>query len=171
MACHELVEWYTKSMNKELKAFMGIVSASPVLFLIGLSLSFLLYTQFPIPLVTKPETLNIMISIGGVLILLGTMLAFGAQKISRKVTRPDFKATTEGLMQGPYRFSRHPGSLSLVMMYLGFVFVVNSLVMLLMIIVLIALLSFYFIPLEERVITGLAPEAYAEYKKRVRMWL
>lgn len=162
---------YTYSMNKELKAFMGIVSASPILFLIGLSISFLLYTQFPIPLVTKPETLNIMTAIGGILILLGTILAFAAQKISRKVSRPDFKATTEGLMQGPYKYSRHPGSLSLIIMYLGFVFVVNSLVMLLVIVILIAMMSFYFVPLEERVISGLAPEAYSEYKKCVRMWL
>jgi protein-S-isoprenylcysteine O-methyltransferase Ste14 len=87
------------------------------------------------------------------------------------VTRPDFKATTEGLMQGPYQYSRHPGSPSLVMMYLGFVFIVNSAVMLAMVVFLLAILSFYFIPLEERVISGLAPEASAEYKKRVRMWL
>jgi protein-S-isoprenylcysteine O-methyltransferase Ste14 len=158
-------------MNKELKAFMGIVSASPILFLIGLSISFLLYTQFPIPLFKNPEILNIVTAIGGVMILLGTILAFAAQKISRRVSSPDFKATTEGLMQGPYKYSRHPGALSLLIMYLGFVFVANSLVMLATGAILLGLLSFYFVPLEERVISGLAPEAYAEYKKRVRMWI
>ena len=158
-------------MNKELKAFMGIVSASPILFLIGLSISFLLYTQFPTPLATDFKTISILSAIGAGMILIGTILAFAAQKVSRKVSSPDFKATTEGLMQGPYKYSRHPGSLSLIVMYLGFVFVVNSLVMLLVIVILIAMMSFYFVPLEERVISGLAPEAYAEYKKRVRMWL
>ncbi len=123
------------------------------------------------PLVTKPETLNIITAIGAGMIFFGTLLAFAAQKISRKVSSPDFKATTEGLMQGPYKYSRHPGSLSLIIMYLGFVFVVNSLVMLLVVVILVAMMSFYFVPLEERVISGLAPEAYAEYKKRVRMWI
>lgn len=166
-----LLSGYTYRMNKELKAFMGIVSASPVLFLIGLSLSFLIYTKFPAPLFKSADVMNIMSAVGGVMILMGTVLAFAAQKISRKVSSPDFKATTEGLMQGPYKYSRHPGSLSLLIMYLGFVFVINSLAMLVVTVALISLLSFYFIPLEERVISGLAPEAYAEYKKRVRMWL
>jgi Sec-independent protein secretion pathway component TatC len=67
-------------MNKEFKAFMGIVSISPVLFLVGLTISFLLYTQFPKPLVTSFMALNILTTIGGVLILAGTILAFGAPK-------------------------------------------------------------------------------------------
>lgn len=165
------VNRYTYPMNKELKAFMGIVSASPILFLLGLTASFLLYMQFPIPLVHRPETLNVITGIGGIMILVGTVLAFAAQKISRKVSSPDFKATTECLMQGPYKYSRHPGALSLIVMYLGFVLVVNSLVMLAVIVILVAMMSFYFVPLEERVISGLAPDAYAEYKKRVRMWI
>ena len=158
-------------MNKEFKAFIGIVSASPLLFLLGLALSLVLYNFYPKPLVTSSQVLNIMTAIGGIMILVGTVLAFAAQKVSRKVSSPDFKATTEGLMQGPYKYSRHPGSLALVIMYLGFVFVVNSFAMLLMVIPLLALMSFYFVPLEERVISGLAPDAYAEYKKQVRMWL
>jgi protein-S-isoprenylcysteine O-methyltransferase Ste14 len=158
-------------MNKEFKAFVGIVSAAPILFLIGLVLSFLLYTQFRTPLVKGFDAISILTALGAGMILIGTVLAFSAQAISRKVTSPDFKATTEGLMQGPYKYSRHPGSLSLIIMYVGFVFVVNSLVMLMMVVLLVAMMSFYFVPLEERVISGLAPEAYAEYKKRVRMWL
>lgn len=158
-------------MNKELKAFVGIVSASPLLFLIGLTASFLLYVQIPIALVKNPQVLTVTTAIGGIMILVGTVLAFAAQKISRKVSSPDFKATTECLMQGPYKYSRHPGALSLIVMYLGFVLVVNSLVMLLVIGILFAMMSFYFVPLEERVISGLAPDAYAEYKKRVRMWI
>lgn len=158
-------------MNKEFKAFMGIVSGSPILFMIGLALSFLVYTQYPIPLTIKFSTTSILTAVGGCMILLGTIIAFSAQKISRKVSSPEHKATTESLMQGPYKYSRHPGTLSLFIMYVGFALVVNSLVMIIAAGLFFLLLSIAVLPLQEKVIAGLAPEAYAEYKKKVRMWI
>lgn len=162
---------YTYSMNKGTKAFMGIVSAAPVLLLVVLAISVTLHWKFQVLITTTAMGINIVTGIGGLLIIIGTFLAFFSQRISRIVSRPDFKATTEGLMQGPYKYSRHPGSLSLVVMYLGFALVANSIIMIGCFIVLVLLLSFIFFPSQEKVIQGLAPEAYAEYKKRVRMWL
>jgi protein-S-isoprenylcysteine O-methyltransferase Ste14 len=171
MACHELVEWYTRSMKTGFKVFLGIVSASPVLFLVGLVISFFVYIQFPIPLIRSAISADVMTGIGMVLILAGTFLAFAAQRVSRVVARPSTKATCPDLMKGPYRYSRHPGSLSLMIMYVGCVFLVNSLVMAIAAVILILLLTFIFVPMSEKVISSLCPEAYREYKSKVRMWL
>lgn len=162
---------YTGGMTKGIKAFLGIVSVSPVLFLIGLTASFVLWQYFPVT-IYNPHHLVTVANVSGILmILVGTVLAFAAQRVSRVVTDPKYKATCPDLMQGPYAYSRHPGSLSLIIMYLGFALVVNSLVMLLLAVILIAMLTLIFVPAEEKVISELCPEAYVEYKTKVRMWL
>ncbi len=158
-------------MNKGIKAFLGIMSVSPILFLLGLTLSFVLFQLYPQPLITNQPLADAVTAFGAILILLGTSLAFAAQRVSRIVTDPKYKATCPDLMQGPYAYSRHPGTLSLMIMYVGFTLVVNSLVMGGLAILLIALLSLVFVPAQERVISELCPEAYAEYKKKVRMWI
>ncbi len=158
-------------MNKKMKAFFGIVSASPILFLLGMIISFLLYKIVPAPLTSSSFVQNGLLAAGALFILLGTTLAFAAQKVSRVVTNPKYKATCPDLMQGPYRYSRHPGSLSFVIMYLGFALIVNSIAMICFAGFMFALLSFFFVPAEEKVIAELCPEAYAEYKTKVRMWI
>ncbi len=158
-------------MNKHLKFFFGIVSVSPVLFLVSLAISFALYVKFPYPLVTPEAVGSALMVLGIVLILGGTALAFAAQRVSRVVTNPKYKATCPDLMQGPYAYSRHPGSLSLIMMYVGFALVANSLIMVIVAGLIVLLLTLVFVPMEEKIISALCPEAYAEYKQRVRMWL
>lgn len=163
---------YTDLMNKQLKAFFGIVSISPLLFLVGLALSFVAYEQWPTPITMNAQVMNIFMIIGGVAILFGTVLALRSQKISRVISHPDTKVTSaDDLMKGPYRYSRHPGALALMIMYIGFVLMVNSLVMVAFAIIFIALLTLIFVPLEEKSISELCPEAYADYKSRVRMWV
>lgn len=158
-------------MHKHLKLFFGIVSASPVLFLLGLVISFLLYLKIPAPISQNVLVSNSIVSFGAILILAGTALAFAAQKVSRIVARPSTKATCPDLMRGPYAHSRHPGSLSLIIMYIGFALVVNSWTMLAFAGLMILLLTLVFVPLEEKTIMEFCPEAYTEYKKKVRMWL
>ena len=158
-------------MNKFIQSLVGIVSVAPLLFLVGLVLSFLAYFKFPLPLFHSAQLANAFVGIGAVMILIGTAVAFAAQKISRVVTNPQYKATCQDLMQGPYKVSRHPGSLALIIMYVGVALVVNSIAMLVFAGIMILLLSFVFVPMEEKAITSLCPEAYAEYKTKVRMWL
>lgn len=158
-------------MNNGIKAFLGIMSVSPILFLLGLTLSFVLFQLYPAQLITNPALADAVTAFGAILILLGTSLAFAAQRVSRIVTDPKYKATCPDLMQGPYAHSRHPGTLSLMIMYVGFTLVVNSLIMGGLALLLIVVLSLVFVPAQEKVISELCPEAYAEYKKKVRMWI
>jgi protein-S-isoprenylcysteine O-methyltransferase Ste14 len=157
--------------NQHLKAFLGIVSAAPVLFLVGLAVSIGIFVLWPIPLAHGMLATNILTVIGAVLIILGTILAFVAQRISRVVTSPDNKATVQSLMQGPYKYSRHPGSLAIGMMYLGFVLVLNSFILIFVAGFFLVLMTFVITPMEEKVIEELCPDAYRQYKTKVRMWI
>jgi protein-S-isoprenylcysteine O-methyltransferase Ste14 len=158
-------------MNKGIKVFLGIVSASPILFLVGITASFILFQYFPLPIIHNQSAADAVTAFGALLILGGTSLAFAAQRISRVVTNPKYKATCPDLMQGPYAVSRHPGSLSLIIMYVGFALVVNSSIMIVIAIALVLLLTLIFVPAQEKIISELCPEAYAKYKTKVRMWI
>ncbi len=158
-------------MSKEVKALVGIVSVAPVLFLLGLVVSFFLYKIFPVALVYDVSWITAFSVVGLGMLLTGTVLAFSAQKISRVVTNPQYKATCPDLMQGPYAYSRHPGSLSLIIMYVGFALIVNSWVMIVLAGMLVLALTLVFVPAQEKAISELCPESYAEYKSKVRMWL
>ena len=158
-------------MNHRLKAFVGIVSAAPILFLVGLAVSFGLYLVWPIAMVYGIIPVNIFMVVGIMLVLVGTVLAFVAQRVSRVVSNPKYKATTcQDLAQGPYKYSRHPGSLAIIMMYIGIALITNSLIIGIVAIVFLLVMTFIFVPMEEQVIAELCPEAYAEYKQNVRMW-
>ena len=157
-------------MNKGIKLFIGIVSVGPILFLLGLALSLFIYVEIPTPLVHSMIAVNILIGVGAFLVLAGTLLAFLAQRVSRIVSRPDVKATCPDLMMGPYKYSRHAGSLALMIMYIGFMLITNSFVLLFFAIAFVLLITFIFAPMEERVIGELCPEAYSEYRTKVRMW-
>lgn len=158
-------------MNHRLKAFVGIVSATPILFLIGLAISFGLYLIWPIVMVHGMIPVNIFMVVGIILVLVGTVLAFMAQRISRVVSSPKYKATTcQDLAQGPYKYSRHPGSLAIIIMYIGIALITNSLIIGIVAIVFLLAMTFVFVPMEEEVIAELCPKAYAEYRKIVRMW-
>lgn len=158
-------------MKNRIKLFLGIISVSPILFLLSIAFSFILFRLYPAQLIANPEIASGVSIFGTVLILIGTILAFTAQRISRVVTSPKYKATCPDLMQGPYAYSRHPGTLSLIIMYVGFTLVVNSFAAMVFTLLLIVILSTVFVPAQEKVISELCPEAYAEYKKKVRMWI
>lgn len=164
-----MISGYTRVMGKILKLFMGIVSATPVLILAGIILVYIMSIVFPVPI---SMTLRIPIILAGMLlIVLGTVTVFWANTISRLFHRSLNNMTCFDFMHGPYKFSRHPGALSMVMMLLGLSFVMNSFWGLVISLGMFLLLTFVFIPLEEKSLINHCSESYLEYKKQVRMWL
>ena len=72
---------------------------------------------------------------------------------------------------GPFRFTRNPLYLSLLLMLLGFAAALNSYWLVFGALFLFALLSTLVVRREEEMIARLYGQAYEEYRRRVRRWL
>ncbi|MDH5442254.1 MAG: DUF1295 domain-containing protein, partial [Candidatus Nomurabacteria bacterium] len=103
--------------------------------------------------------------------LLSPLIIIWAQNVRRSLYQAVTDRTCFNFFSGPYRFSRHPIYLGLILVLLGFALLLNSVVTLVLTVLTIIFFSFVIIPIEERELDEHCPGVYAEYKTRVRMWL
>lgn len=75
------------------------------------------------------------------------------------------------IFDGPYRFSRNPMYLGIVMILLGVALFMGTPPFFLAAAVYFVILNSVFIPLEEQKLSSSFGPEYLEYKKRVRRWL
>ena len=85
-------------------------------------------------------------------------------------TRPTHQATAL-VTAGPFRFSRNPMYLALVVMLLGIAVWVGSVPMLIAPVGFFAFMSLVFIPYEERRLCETFGDAYISFTHRVRRWI
>lgn len=111
--------------------------------------------------------------LGIALMLLGLVMANWAAITFRKV-KTSFQLHGESsalTTSGPFRFSRNPMYLSMLIWLAGLAVLLGSLTPFLFPILLLLLANFLIIPLEERNMGQRFGTEYAEYKRRVRRWL
>jgi len=78
----------------------------------------------------------------------------------------------EGLvMEGPFRVSRHPMYLGMVLILAGCALLLRSLVPFFVVLLFAAFMDTKFIRVEEQMMEESHGDAYREYKKRVRRWI
>jgi protein-S-isoprenylcysteine O-methyltransferase Ste14 len=85
-------------------------------------------------------------------------------------TRPTHQATAL-VTSGPFRFSRNPMYLAIVVMLLGIAVWVGSLPMLIAPVGFFAFMSVVFIPYEERRLRETFGDSYISFTQRVRRWM
>lgn len=110
--------------------------------------------------------------LGIVPMIIGILLNIWSDQIFKKVktTVKPFEQSSRLVAQGPYRFSRHP-------MYLGMILILAGLAALLGTITPVIIVpaffwvSMKFINIEEKAMKETFGDAYLEYKKRVRRWI
>ncbi len=111
---------------------------------------------------------------GGILLLgMGIGLNIWADSLFRKTktTVKPFKRSSVFVSHGPFRFSRHPMYLGMVIGLFGIAILLGSLVAFLAPIAFFATVSLVFIPHEEKAMENAFNKEYLDYKKRVRCWL
>ena len=96
--------------------------------------------------------------------------AWGLFRKSGTPTRPTHQATALGT-SGPFRFSRNPMYLAIVVMLLGLAVWVGSLPMLIAPGGFLAFMLLVFIPYEERRLRETFGAAYLSFTQRVRRWM
>jgi protein-S-isoprenylcysteine O-methyltransferase Ste14 len=112
--------------------------------------------------------------LGAALIAVGLGLAFWAASLFR-VEGTELNPTSETnkslVIRGPYRFTRNPMYLGLVVLTLGVGFVVGSLPMFAVPVLLFATANWVHIPFEEAKMRRQFGAAFSAYTSQVRRWI
>jgi protein-S-isoprenylcysteine O-methyltransferase Ste14 len=138
-------------------------------FLILLILSIVLHFIFPIEKIIFPPYTHL----GFLFIVLGIILNIWADLLFKKnrTTVKPYKNPTELITSGPFRISRHPMYLGMMLILLGIAIVSGTLIAFVFPVVFIILIELFFIPFEEKNLERIFGRKYLSYKKSVRRWL
>jgi len=138
-------------------------------FVILLILSILLHFIFPIKrLLFSPYTyFGFLFIVFGIILNIWTDLLFKKNKTTVK----PYRNPTELITSGPFRISRHPMYLGMMLILLGIAIVHGTLITFAFPIIFIILMELFFIPYEEKNLERISGRKYLSYKKRVRRWL
>jgi protein-S-isoprenylcysteine O-methyltransferase Ste14 len=147
----------------------GVVVWPPLLYgtalLVGVALHFLL------PLAALPKGPS---RVAGALFLAGGLAlgAWGERTMHHAGTNVHPSKPALALVDaGPFRFSRNPLYVGLTLMYAGLALLIPALWPLLMLIPVLAVLSWGVVRREERYLERKFGEGYRSYKARTRRWL
>jgi protein-S-isoprenylcysteine O-methyltransferase Ste14 len=134
-------------------------------FVLGLAADWL----YPLPLVPA----SVPRWIGGVVFAIGLLLGIWAiMTLSKAGTRVEtYKPTTAIVTAGPYRFTRNPIYLGMLLGQTGFAVGFNSLWLLATLVGFYLVLRYGVIAREERYLARKFGAVYLDYKSRVRRWL
>lgn len=107
------------------------------------------------------------IGIGGFILMMWSWGLFKQQHLA--ICLP--AKTAHITKAGPYRFSRNPMYLGMILMLLGLALYVGTLPFYLSAIGYYAILNFFFCPYEENKLANAFGNEYKEYRNRVRRWV
>ena len=147
----------------------GIRVPPPPIYLLALLLGLLLDRSMHVPFLPR-----------GVARLFGWPLVGGAMTLAawfaRTMRRADTtmhinKPVSSVVQDGPFRFSRNPGYLSLTMLYAGIAILRNALWAIVLLPLVVYVIQREVIEREERYLERTFGEEYLNYKARVRRWV
>lgn len=147
----------------------GVVAPPPLIFGGALIVAWLTRNLLSFELFPRPY--NISLGIGFVL-LGGILVVVTALHLLRaKTALNPYRATTKVLTGGPFRISRNPIYLGLVISYLGIAIAFNLMTAIVLLPVVIVLMNRGVISREEAYLEGKFGDEYVRYRKNVRRWL
>ncbi len=156
-------------METESRDRADVITPPPFIYLIALAIGLLVDWLYPVQVFPTPFAIGIgllLIAAAGP-IMISALRAFSRAKTTFDVRKP----TSAIVTNGPYRFSRNPGYVSLTLLYGGIACLVNSLWVLLMVVPTVTVMHFGVIKREERYLEAKFGDEYREYKTTVRPWV
>lgn len=147
----------------------GVIAPPPLLAVGFLLLGYLLDLARPVPLLPAPAQYVI----GAVLILPAIALVVSGMLCFRRAGThvEPYKPTTALVTDGPYRWSRNPLYVALLLAYAGTAIAVDSAWMLALVPPFFLVLRYGVVAREERYLERKFGQAYVDYKAKVRRWL
>lgn len=147
----------------------GVVAPPPLIYLLPLLVGLLLNRRMGAPFLPHRVTrlVGLPLVVGG--LSLGTWFL---RTLRGAGTPADPREPVAVLVKdGPYRYSRNPGYLSMAMIYIGVASLANSLPSVLLLPLALRLIRRGVIEREERYLEHLFGEEYLAYKARVGRWI
>ena len=145
----------------------ALLGNSYILYVAGLIIGLFVELFFHIPLLSPAVT-----PLGFVGMMLGSLLIVWAQHSSEAIaqTRKEHGTIeTAHFCRGPYAFIRVPTQLGLLMMLVGFGFVIHSLAVVCMTGIVFVISKFTFMRKHERYLEEKYGEVYLFYKRRLKL--
>ena len=142
------------------------ITYPPVILLCGLIAQVILYFTFPV-------LVNLSILFGILILIIGISLVYiSLRKLSKMKTTfiPDGKPE-KLVMDGPFRFSRNPIYLGMLLILVGVSISLQSFSSLMISIVFGLIINFTWIKHEEKKLEDIFDSEWEEYSKRTRRWL
>ncbi len=143
---------------------------SPAVMFVSVVFGVFFHELYKIDLV-KTEWYAIAVYIGFFFLLMSPLLIMWAQSTRRNVIDHPSSVTRETLHAGPYSFSRNPSYLGQLFLIGGLALLLNSLIILGVVFILFVYFTLYYIPREEYMMKEDFGEEFGAYKKRTRMWI
>ena len=144
------------------------IVASALLFGFLMWLVTSLVASIEVPLGARVAVALLFASIG-LVFGVSAMVSFSREKTTMNPTKP--AASSSLVITGPFRFTRNPMYLSLLLYLLAWAVYLSNFVAVLFLPVFVLYINQFQIKPEERVLFSLFGPEYAAYKERVRRWL
>jgi len=148
----------------------GVHVPPPVIVVVFLAIGLAADKYFPS---SFGAPMNYLGKLGGVLIVGGFALAFWCAWKYHKAKTSILPHTKDSAIidTGPFRFSRNPIYLSMILVFIGVCFYWNAPIALLFLIPTILTLRYYVIAKEEAYLIRRFGDEYLSYQRKVRRWL
>jgi len=149
----------------------GVRVLPPLIFAATLALGFLLHWIWPAAII--PGKVAVLRVAGLLLVTLGVVLSAVSVRLFRRAgTNVNPRRPTTALVQtGPYRISRNPMYVALVVLTAGIALLANAWGPLFLLVPALVAVRYGVIAQEERYLEAKFGGAYREYTSRVRRWL
>jgi len=135
----------------------------------GLAIGLLVHLLYPVQVIPSPFAIGIsllLFAISGP-IFVSTRRVYYRAKTTFYFGEPSSALITNG----PYRFSRNPGYVSLTLLFVGIGFLFNSFWVLLMVVPAVTVITFGVIKREERYLEAKFGDEYHEYMMTAHRWV
>jgi protein-S-isoprenylcysteine O-methyltransferase Ste14 len=142
---------------------------APLIFVAVLVVGVLLSLAFPVNFLPR----LVGVPVGIACVLLPFVLGFAALRAMRhaRTSVIPYRPTTALLTEGPYRLSRNPMYLAMVVQYVGLAMLFNALWAIALLPLALVVVHVTVIKREERYLEQRFGEDYRAYKARVRRWI
>ncbi len=147
----------------------GVVAPPPLIYLGALVFGLLLGRRFPIDFLPR----RVARGFGWPLLGGGVLLLGWFERAMRQADTPasPYKPVSHIATEGPFRYTRNPGYLSMAMIYAGIATIANALWSILLLPVALLVIQRGVIEREERYLERKFGEEYLRYKEQVRRWI